>query len=77
METYTFLRELADSWVLLAMTLFFIGMIGWLFRPGARAMQAEAASIPFRDAPLQNEAACKGGCPDCGKCTSLTEELKP
>ena len=29
METYTFLRQLADSWVLLAMTLFFISVVLW------------------------------------------------
>ena len=49
METYTFLRELADSWVLLAMFLFFIGVCLWVFRPSARAADAEAAGIPFRN----------------------------
>ncbi len=74
METYSFLRELADSWVLLAMTLFFVGMIAFLFRPGAWAQHADAAAIPFRDeAPASTP--CEGGCPDCGKCKSLTEEL--
>jgi cytochrome c oxidase cbb3-type subunit 4 len=52
METYTFLRELADSWVLLAMTLFFLGIVVWAFRPGSRAMHDDIAEIPFR-----NEAA--------------------
>ena len=33
METYSFLRHLADSWVLLAMTLFFVGICVWAFRP--------------------------------------------
>ena len=49
METYTFLRQLADSWVLLALTLFFLGVIVFAFRPGSRAVHAEAASIPFRN----------------------------
>ena len=35
METYTFLREFADSWMLLALTLFFLGVVVWAFRPGA------------------------------------------
>ncbi|NNE79287.1 MAG: cbb3-type cytochrome c oxidase subunit 3 [Silicimonas sp.] len=49
METYTFLRELADSWVLLAMFTFFVGVCLWVFRPSAKAADAEAASIPFRN----------------------------
>lgn len=49
METYTILREFADSWMLLAMTLFFIGVVVWVFRPGAAKAHAEIASIPLRD----------------------------
>ena len=52
METYTFLRELADSWVLLAMFVFFGAVVFWAFRPGSRTMHNEIAEIPFR-----NEAA--------------------
>jgi cytochrome c oxidase cbb3-type subunit IV len=53
METYTFLRHLADSWVLLAMFLFFIGVIVFQWRPGSRKIHDEAAMVPFRheDAP--------------------------
>ena len=49
MDTYTFLRHLADSWVLLAMMLFFLGAIAWALRPGARAQQQDSANIPFRN----------------------------
>ncbi len=49
MELYTFLRELADSWALLALTLFFVGAVIWVFRPGARKGQQEAANLIFRD----------------------------
>ncbi|WP_226782107.1 cbb3-type cytochrome c oxidase subunit 3 [Oceaniglobus trochenteri] len=49
METYTFLRALADSWVLLAMTLFFLGVILWAYRPGSRRMHDEISQIPLRD----------------------------
>ena len=49
METYTFLRELADSWVLLLLTLFFIGAIIWAFRPGSRKTHEDTANIPFRN----------------------------
>jgi cytochrome c oxidase cbb3-type subunit 4 len=49
MEHYSFLREFADSWGLLAMMLFFVGAIAFLFRPGAKVMHENAASIPLRD----------------------------
>ena len=49
MDTYTALREFADSWALLAMTLFFVGVVIFAFRPGSRKNADEAASIPFKD----------------------------
>lgn len=49
METYSFLRELADSWVLLALCIFYIGAIAWAFRPGSRAVHEEIANIPLKD----------------------------
>lgn len=48
METYTLLRQFADSWMLLFLFAFFIGVIVWVFRPGARKEQDNAAGIPFR-----------------------------
>ncbi len=48
MDTYSFLRELADSWALLTLTLIFLGVIAWAFRPGARALHDDAAAVPFR-----------------------------
>jgi cytochrome c oxidase cbb3-type subunit 4 len=48
MDTYTTLRHFADSWGLLAMTLAFLGIILWALRPGARAVHADTAAIPFR-----------------------------
>ncbi|HDY94568.1 MAG: cbb3-type cytochrome c oxidase subunit 3 [Sulfitobacter litoralis] len=57
MDTYSFLRQLADSWVLLAMFSFFVGVILWAFRPGSSDTYAAVARIPLReDAP----AACRG-----------------
>lgn len=61
METYTFLREFADSWVLLALTLFFIGAILWAFRPGAGPTHAEAANIPFRNDTVDGDEDCAEG----------------
>ena len=49
METYSFLRELVDSWVLLALCIFYIGAIAWAFRPGSRAVHEEIANIPLKD----------------------------
>lgn len=49
MELYTLMRHFADSWGLLAMMLFFVGAVALLFRPGAKAMHENAASIPMRD----------------------------
>ena len=33
---YHILREIADSWVLLALFAFFVGAVLWAFRPGSR-----------------------------------------
>jgi cytochrome c oxidase cbb3-type subunit IV len=49
METYTFLRAFADSWHLLFMTLFFLGVIFWAFRPGANRIHQETSSMIFRN----------------------------
>ena len=49
MEIYTFLRQLADSWFLLAMTLGFLGLCVWAFRPGSRAMHRDVATSIFRN----------------------------
>lgn len=48
METYTWMRAFADSWMLLALTLFFVGVVIWVFRPGATAAYRETSKIPFR-----------------------------
>lgn len=49
METYTFLRQLADSWMMLALFGVFIAVILLLFRPGASKLHNDAAMIPLRD----------------------------
>lgn len=56
MDTYSLLREIADSWVLLAMTIFFLGTVVWAFRPKSRATHDDAADVPFRneDAPARS-----------------------
>lgn len=49
MDTYSIFRHFADSWGLLAMFLFFIGVIVWVFRPGASKSYRDTASIVLRD----------------------------
>jgi cytochrome c oxidase cbb3-type subunit IV len=46
---YHSLRAFADSWVLLAMMVFFCVAILWVMRPGSRQHYDDAASIPFKD----------------------------
>ena len=48
MDWYSILREFADSWALLALTLIFLGVVAWAFRPGSRALHKDIANIPFR-----------------------------
>jgi cytochrome c oxidase cbb3-type subunit 4 len=57
METYTFLRHLADSWFLLAMFALFVGAVAYAFRPGGRKQQTEAATSIFRneDRPAEKD----------------------
>ncbi len=49
MDTYSFLRQLADSWVLLAMFAFFVSVIAFAFRPGSTATYDAVANIPLQD----------------------------
>lgn len=49
MDSYSFLRELADSWALLSLVLVFLGAILFVFRPGAGSMQRDAAESIFRN----------------------------
>lgn len=56
METYSLLREFADSWMLLAMTCFFLGVILWAFRPGSKSTHRDTADIPFRNETITAEA---------------------
>lgn len=49
METYSLLREFADSWMLLALTVIFVAVIFWAFRPGSRPVHDDAANSIFRN----------------------------
>ncbi|MFE0013228.1 CcoQ/FixQ family Cbb3-type cytochrome c oxidase assembly chaperone [Mesorhizobium sp. NPDC059054] len=49
METYTAMRHFADSWGLLGMTVFFVGVVLFTLRPGSKTHADAAARIPFED----------------------------
>lgn len=59
MQAYSFLRHLADSWFLLAMTLGFLGLCLWAVRPGSRKTHEDVAKSIFRndDRPLDDPEA--------------------
>ena len=61
METYSLLREFADSWMLLMLFCFFVGIGIWAFRPGSTKTYDETANIPFRhdDKPAPEKEAQK------------------
>ena len=54
MDTYTLLRGFADSWFLIAMTLFFLGQILWTFRPGSKEKHRRLAELPLRNDRLDD-----------------------
>lgn len=49
MDTYSLLREIADSWVLLAMFAFFVGAGIWAFLPSQSKARHDASLIPLRE----------------------------
>ncbi|MGY9045755.1 hypothetical protein P775_04400 [Puniceibacterium antarcticum] len=67
METYSIFRQIADSWVLLAMFVFFVSCIFWVYRPGARTQYAEAAGSIFNE----DKVTCTKNCATCACKTSL------
>ena len=60
-DTYSLLREFADSWAMLAILGFFIGAVLWAFRPGSTKTYEDALAIPFRhdDKPAQDAKPLK------------------
>jgi len=49
METYTLLRAFADSWHLLFMFCFFIGVFVYILRPGVKKVHRDTANMIFRN----------------------------
>lgn len=48
METYTAMRHFADSWGLLAMTLFFAGVVVFTLRPGSKKLRTTPPAFRLR-----------------------------
>ena len=48
MSFYETLRHFADSWGLLALALFFLAILVWVFRPGSKKTYQNQADIPFK-----------------------------
>ncbi|MGB3179699.1 MAG: cbb3-type cytochrome c oxidase subunit 3 [Albidovulum sp.] len=72
MQTYSILREIADSWVLLAMFGFFVGAILWAFRPGSTATYKDVSQIPLRNETISSTAkTCTGTCASCTSATAV------
>ncbi len=46
---YQSMRTFADSWGLLFMALFFLGVVLFALRPGSRKTADDASMIPFKD----------------------------
>jgi cytochrome c oxidase cbb3-type subunit IV len=55
MHIYTMMRAFADSWALLVLTVFFVCVFAWAYRPGSRKVHEDTANIPFRneDRPMR------------------------
>lgn len=49
MDTYSLLRQIADSWVLVAMFAFFVGAGLWAFLPSQSKARKDASLIPLRE----------------------------
>ena len=74
MDTYSLLRQIADSWVLLAMFGFFVSAGIWAFLPSQARAREDASMIPFRNETPQ----CTNACPDCAcKDLNTKSEVHP
>ncbi len=73
MDTYSLLRQIADSWVLLAMFCFFAGVGIWAFLPSQNGAREDARMIPLRND--LDKTPCSGACETCA-CSVLSNTLK-
>ena len=73
MDTYSLLRQIADSWVLLAMFCFFVGAGIWAFLPSQKAAREDARMIPLRNDV--DKKPCSGVCETCN-CSKMAFSFK-
>lgn len=73
MDTYSLLRQIADSWVLLAMFCFFVGAGIWAFLPSQKAAREDARMIPLRNDI--DKKPCSSTCGTCA-CSDVANTLK-
>ena len=61
METYSILRQFADSWMLLFMFAFFMGIVIWVLF-AKRGKYSDTANVIFRhdDKPLADDDPAQG-----------------
>jgi len=57
MDTYSFMRQFADSWGMLFLFSVFVFVVFWAFRPGSRKVHDDIANIPFRNEDRPAEPA--------------------
>ena len=55
MDTYSILREFADTWGLLGLFLVFVAVVIYTLRPGSKKLHDDIAQIPFRNDELPGE----------------------
>ena len=72
MDTYSLLRQFADSWVLLGMFGFFLAAAIWAFLPSQKAAREDASMIPFRNE--KPAKACSGTCANCRSTSSSFDQ---
>ncbi len=73
METYEALRQFADSWVLLAMTLFFLGVVLRSLTARGDDIRA-AAAIPLNETSPRESAAARTAPPATPRPTEAAKE---
>ena len=75
MDTYSFLRGLADSWFLLAMFAFYIAVGVLAFLPSQSKARYDASMIPFRNDFAEQPAS--DTTPDTGTGTGTITDKAP
>jgi cytochrome c oxidase cbb3-type subunit 4 len=76
MDTYSLLREIADSWVLLAMFTFFVCVGILAFLPSQNSARVDASMIPFRNEVVEKKT-CTGTDTECTSKASAVDLKGP